>query len=733
MRRSGGRQLLPLWWIRAGVAAACLALLPARAQIAPDMLALESGISLRPRPTLLALEERLARVPATSPEALTLLALLAGAQMRVGQLPQVDAVLARLARVEQEAAQAAGGAAASAGGAAVAPMAVSARAVGQCLRAELELRRGSIQRAEQMLAEVLASHGLEAPGLLLVRLRCLGFQAGAKMQRRQFVESVRLYQEAIRLAQTLPAQRRSLLHSNLAYTLIQAGQWQLALDANTEAMALARQADDPVAISEALTIEAMLYSDAQHADPVRELRALEESLRQTRRAGSLMDETQTLGNLADYYLNRRDYPRALHFATQALELARRTHYRDLEDLARINMGLALLGMKRREEGLAILRDVNEAQRQAGNLTGLSEVLLEQAALLEQLGDPGGALKAYRAEQALAQDVALHEQQTQVLTLREQFDASERERSRRRLIEERQLQQELLRRQRLQVRLWGLSALLGLLLVPVLWLWYARTRAAQQALRHSTERLRRQSLTDPLTGLPNRRMGQERMPGRAPARGALYLIDLDHFKQINDRHGHAVGDEVLVEVAQRLRSVLREPDLVLRWGGEEFLVLVDEADIRGAHLLARRLLVTLADPPVRTQAGELRVTGSVGYVEFRPAVAGTQTAGASAEAQGGMSAGALAEGAVGGAAGVPPADPPPCWDQAFQLADALMYLAKTRGRNRACGLHGLPATGVADLASRSAALAQAWAQARVDIVETAGPQPQDGPTPSGEAA
>lgn len=82
-------------------------------------------------------------------------------------------------------------------------------------------------------------------------------------------------------------------------------------------------------------------------------------------------------------------------------------------------------------------------------------------------------------------------------------------------------------------------------------------------------------TDPLTGLPNRLALSEHLEGEANRAHGLYvvLLDLDHFKQINDRYGHAVGDEVLKEVGRRLRSSLRKGDMLGRWGGEEFMIVM----------------------------------------------------------------------------------------------------------------------------------------------------------------
>ena len=132
-----------------------------------------------------------------------------------------------------------------------------------------------------------------------------------------------------------------------------------------------------------------------------------------------------------------------------------------------------------------------------------------------------------------------------------------------------------------------------------------------------EMLRVQALHDDLTGLANRRMLDEQL-GRALAglrRGgrhvALVMVDLDRFKAINDQHGHAAGDAVLVEVAGRLRSVVRPDDTVARIGGDEFVVLLpDLADVGTAVDCLRRIEQAVSRPMVWS-GGELELSASVG--------------------------------------------------------------------------------------------------------------------------
>ena len=93
-----------------------------------------------------------------------------------------------------------------------------------------------------------------------------------------------------------------------------------------------------------------------------------------------------------------------------------------------------------------------------------------------------------------------------------------------------------------------------------------------------------------------------------------MLDLDHFKQINDAHGHSVGDQALVTCARMLASAGRAGDVVARWGGEEFIVLLPDTDQAQACALAERLRLALADCPIETQNSTLHITASFGVAE-----------------------------------------------------------------------------------------------------------------------
>lgn len=159
-----------------------------------------------------------------------------------------------------------------------------------------------------------------------------------------------------------------------------------------------------------------------------------------------------------------------------------------------------------------------------------------------------------------------------------------------------------------------------------------------------------AITDELTGLFNRRQfmflalrEHARRPGANGNGLAVVMGDIDFFKKINDAHGHGVGDVVLKEVAQRLRAGLRAADVVGRYGGEEFSILLSETNPEAARVIMERLRRAVADTPVEAGAASISVTMSFG-------LASRTTAGES-------------------------------FDELMALADKALYRAKAGGRNR----------------------------------------------------
>lgn len=166
------------------------------------------------------------------------------------------------------------------------------------------------------------------------------------------------------------------------------------------------------------------------------------------------------------------------------------------------------------------------------------------------------------------------------------------------------------------------------------------------------KLRHLSRHDPLTGLLNRRAwtqalaAERQMQKRKPRPLGLLMVDIDHFKQLNDRLGHAAGDAALCAVGATLQSVARTTDVVARLGGEEFGLLLVDTDVQGASQAAERVRAAIARLPFTHEDRELPMTVSVGAAVLTAELASRTTA-----------------------------------DAMLSLADEALYQAKAAGRNR----------------------------------------------------
>lgn len=169
-------------------------------------------------------------------------------------------------------------------------------------------------------------------------------------------------------------------------------------------------------------------------------------------------------------------------------------------------------------------------------------------------------------------------------------------------------------------LWELfNRLSALCVLIVAFVMLRNSNRTQQELRRVNAQLRQQASRDELTGLWNRRAFKEKLneilPQIEERHASLLMVDLDHFKAINDVYGHQVGDDVLEHVAAILRRNIRRVDVAARYGGEEFLILVLDADGHYAMNLAERIRYDIESTPDREHISA-EVTASIGVVDLR---------------------------------------------------------------------------------------------------------------------
>ncbi|MDE2627866.1 MAG: GGDEF domain-containing protein [Burkholderiales bacterium] len=570
-----------------------------------------------------------------------------------------------------------------------AAMARNATAAALLIRARSLARGGDLPGAEALMREAMA----QLPGTLPARdrFRFVFAQGYIADQSGKLEQAVRLNYEAMALADRQDELwRKSEARTALAYSYYNAKQYERARALSLAAIALAEQGHDWVSLARANNTSGMVLNAL--GDLQGERRSFELALALARRAGSKVDEVRYLANLADYYLRNADYNTALDQARRALPLARELKDRSSEMVALANIGLAYISLQHIQLGKRYVYDAIAIDEQRGAINSMSDSWDELGSYLEKAGDLPGAVAAYHEHRRLLNGILQDSRQKAILAMQEQYDADQRSRALVLLNRENALKVEQLRRQDLQRRMGWLLAAALVLSLAVLALLYRRVRQSNRLLAHRNEQLKAQGECDPLTGLANRRQFQAVMRRRAvdgTLSGTVYLIDIDHFKTINDRHGHAAGDAVLVEVARRLRETLREPDLIVRWGGEEFLVVVQALAPEQVDGLAQRMLGVLDQAPVAVESQRIDVTGSIGYATFP----------------------------------IGPASLRVSWERAIELVDTAMYLAKAHGRNRAYGVRLMQACDEAALDAITRALESAWRDGRVTLTQLPGRTPR----------
>lgn len=475
-------------------------------------------------------------------------------------------------------------------------------------------------------------------------------------------------------------------------------EYDKGFEALAEASAIAAKTNSPGRMATLKNTEYGLAIETGQAD--RALNVLLEALALERKIGATSMIAGSLVDLSDSYLKRHDYNRAASYARQAITAANQIRNGSYEATARVNLGQAHLGRGRIAEGKREFESGLAYYEQSGDKPELQAVLAEYGEALEGAGDMAGAVAAYHRERALSDELFKERRQKSMLELQEKYEAEKKQRQIELLSRENQLKSTEIDNRRLQQRVWWLLAVVFAMASVIVGILYRKVRSANARLHEKNLELKQQSSRDPLTGLYNRRHFQEFMRTHVHTEqrgagtsgeeivGAMFLLDVDHFKHVNDRHGHAAGDAVLNMISQNLRVILRETDMIVRWGGEEFLAFLPAIPRSGVDEIASRLLAGIAEQDIIYQGTRIPVRVSVGYAPFPLKPGRTELS----------------------------------WERAVNLVDMALYLAKAHGRNRAYGVRGFANFEKTSMEAIEQDLERAWREGFVDMTVVLGDAP-----------
>lgn len=489
----------------------------------------------------------------------------------------------------------------------------------------------------------------------LVRQFGLYLAAGASDARGDHRGTIEHGMKALRLAEELdvPAEQVRALNIMMVANIAERNLEQAQSYAR-EALVVAERIGFTYMVAYLRANQAWIYSLLdQPADELAALRAVE-AITDAHKGLDHVLLVNTI-NFAEYYVRQRQFEQARAHAAAAVSMALAQGKSSPQASALHVLGKAQLGLGRQGEGIRTLEQAVALMREIGATSYLADALDSLVEAREGAGDVHGALATLHALARLKDEMHARDRDHALLAAQERFKTERKDREIERLSLENARRSAEVAASTAQQRLWVLVAIVAVLGVLGMAYTIARALARNRVLQQSNAHLSSESEHDPLTGAYNRRYCEHRMDGAAATTRStgLILLDVDHFKRVNDTYGHPAGDEVLVQAARRLSALLRELDAVVRWGGEEFLLIVEGTSQAHLHQLCARVLAAIADQPVVVDGVEIPVTVSLGAAVF-------------------------------------PAYPGQEWRDLVALVDGGLYRAKKTGRNRAVVLAFDPA-------------------------------------------
>jgi diguanylate cyclase (GGDEF)-like protein len=483
-----------------------------------------------------------------------------------------------------------------------------------------------------------------------------------------------------------------------ARLLASQGEYQDAMTVVDELLDIARASAMPAQLAHARLSE---YAIAARAGRTKRAeKALQAAVDLLQKLNARESLVVPLSNLAELYIQARRFGEAFRVSQAALKISQELGDEKGSKLATFQLGITDIYLRQIANGR---KQVDEALASLEHNDKYVRMLLDYGHALSQVGEGGAALTVYEKAGAVSLAAWRKERQLSYQALQRAYDNQKKQNELAALHHEGALKAAELQNERRLKALWVLLSVTTLIAAFLIALLYRRVAKANKSLHVKNELLFLQSTRDSLTGLFNRHYFYEQVvpaefgkpgpaererragPGKTTG-GVFLLLDVDRFKSINDRYGHSAGDVVLKSVAARLGTALREQDVLIRWGGEEFLAYLPGAATDEARQICARLLAAVSSTPVTADEHQLTVTVSIG---FCPVPATSE-------------------------------ETDQDWEQLVHLADLCLYLAKTEGRNQVFGIGDADALTPQVIAAAGADLGQASSDGLVKLVNIKNP-------------
>ncbi|PSU34905.1 tetratricopeptide repeat-containing diguanylate cyclase [Photobacterium lutimaris] len=453
----------------------------------------------------------------------------------------------------------------------------------------------------------------------LLLARSLKWLANIDVELSNYNEALDKYQEAYEIFSVRSDnQQLARLLSNISSVYINMEEWKTASQYIQRAFERYEKSELNNAYIESIlhinagVIDKYLVNERQRKFHVDKAVKLSEKTR------SVRIKTIALVNLSAYYLDHGDEPAALATAEQCLTMARRFGGSNGITVANCHESLseAFLSSQRTDQALyyaQLALSVYEANRIQHRMIYMYELL---AKIYESNHNFQQALVYYKKYSDLGKTYLFDIRRKELFDMQERYDTHVKEKEIQLLKAENALNISRLAEKKASENMLKLGTALVIILLYWLYRRYSMLNKDKQVLEQSNAQLMTQSNIDPLTTLHNRRYLEhwlKEIPTSEYRNGGLVVvIDIDYFKRFNDEFGHSVGDEVLVEMAKRLKSVVRQQDVVVRWGGEEFIMILACRESESERVL-KRIQQQITDADFVLSCGKYSLTVSMGGI------------------------------------------------------------------------------------------------------------------------
>lgn len=326
---------------------------------------------------------------------------------------------------------------------------------------------------------------------------------------------------------------------------------------------------------------------------------------------------------ARYYISIKQYSRAITFAEQCLDNPKAENYPVIYSDCNRLLAKALHYVGQHKEAIEVLKLSHSLYKEMESQANLADVYALYSLAFEAQGDFQTAL-IYQRQANIADKALLFDRRAKMIfNLSEQYKDKYREQQLALLEAENALQTAKLAEQGTREKLMFFLIFVGVFLIFILVKKRYWLESHNKSLQDSNDELYKQSHIDSLTGLYNRRYFLDyltqltRLSQRQASQACIAIVDIDHFKAVNDTYGHDMGDEVLVQISQVLHANIRDSDLVVRWGGEEFVILLcwpqNYTPIDPEELLVKfeRIRLAVCNKPLVMDKLTIPITVSIG--------------------------------------------------------------------------------------------------------------------------